>query len=633
MFTDMVGYTALGQRNEPLAVSLVGEQRRLIRPILRKHNGREVKSIGDAFLIEFASALDAVNCAVDIQSVLKEANASNPEERKLRVRIGVHLGDIIHQGGDVMGDAVNVASRLEALSPPGGICVSAQVYHSVVNKVQYEFESLGVPALKNVTAQVEVYQLVGFGDRVSKFIPRKAVSAKERIAILPFANMSPDPADEYFADGLTEELIDRLSQVREVEVIARTSIMGYKKKEKKAAEIAKELGVGSLVEGSVRKAGGKIRVTVQLINGATEGHIWSSHYDRDLDDIFAVQSEIAEKVVGELKVRLLESEMRAIGKKPTENTEAYTLYLKGRYHWNERTKDGNDKAVHLFERASYLDPQFALAYAGLSDCYHICGDLGWLKPVEAYPKAREFAMKSIGLDPDLAEPHASLGAVSYHEWRWKEAEGELVRALELKPNYSVAHLWYSVFLVAMGRLEESYAETMRTLELDPLSESAVGNAGFILRWLGRAKEAMEKFEKLVDEDPENARYHDELGWSYYYEGRSENALSELRKAAVLSKDDPSVEASLAIMLALVGESEEATAILKKLEISARTGRVSSTDLAEICFILGRVDEAFGHLERAVEDKSNRVVELRFHPLMGSLRADPRWASLEERMGL
>ncbi len=336
MYTDMVGYTALGQRNETLSLALLEEQRKLVRPILTKHNGREVKTMGDAFLVEFPSALDAARCAYNIQRATREFNATKYSDQRLHLRIGVHLGDVVESEGDISGDTVNVASRIESLAEDGGVCLTRQVYDHIENKFDLPFASLGNKSLKNVSKPVEVFSMVMPWTKESL---TELQSGKNRIAVLPFANLSPDPVDEYFADGMTEELIDRLSQVKELKVIARTSVMSYKKKEKKASEIGKELGVGSLIEGSIRKAGNKIRIAVQLIDGMNEEHLWSSRYDRNLDDIFAVQTDIAEKVTGELRIQLLESEKHLLEKRPTEDTEAYTIYLKGTQSGGNRTED------------------------------------------------------------------------------------------------------------------------------------------------------------------------------------------------------------------------------------------------------------------------------------------------------
>src|SRR5271157_1635300 len=330
MFTDVVGYTALTQENESTTIGLLDDHRGLIRPIFASHGGREVKTIGDAFLVEFSSALDATLCAVAVQSAMNDRRLARGE--RLAVRIGIHVGDVIERENDVLGDAVNIASRIEPLAEPGGVCISGDVYAQVRNKLPYAMNQVAAPDLKNVTVPVDVYRIV---------MPWMRDDSKEvveldrtRIAVLPFASMSPDPNDEYFADGLTEELIGKVSQVGGLEVIARTSVMNYKKKEKSVSQIGKELSVGTVMEGSVRKAGNRIRVAAQLINANTEGHLWSSTYDRDLEDIFAIQSDIANQIAEALKVKLAPGQGPA-GKHP-ENIEAYTLYLKGRSLWNKR---------------------------------------------------------------------------------------------------------------------------------------------------------------------------------------------------------------------------------------------------------------------------------------------------------
>ncbi len=309
MFTDIVGYTALTQKDEPLSLRLLEEQRKIVRALLPNHAGKEIKTIGDAFLIEFASALEAVRCAFEIQKALHESNRKRSPENQVLLRIGIHLGDVLHNQNDVYGDAVNIASRIEALAVPGGICLTEQVYAQIKNKFEHPLVSEGSKTLKNVTDNIEIYKVVLPWDRQ----PVSEMSLdRHRIAVLPFASLSPDPNDEYFADGLTEELIARLSLLKGLEVIARTSVMNYKKKEKNANQIGKELRAGTLIEGSVRKAGNRIRVTAQLINSNTEGHLWAESYDRKLEDIFAVQSEVAESVASSLHLRLSDLDRKNI---------------------------------------------------------------------------------------------------------------------------------------------------------------------------------------------------------------------------------------------------------------------------------------------------------------------------------
>lgn len=325
MFTDMVGYTALSQANEARAISSLESHRDLLRPLFSKHKGREVKTIGDAFLVEFDSALEAVECAIDIQKALHEESgvASNAPS----VRIGIHVGDVVHRQGDVYGDAVNIASRIYPLAKAGEVCISRQVYDQVSNKVPYALAKLEPTELKNVFVRIDVYRVELPWSKKTDL--REGPLPADRIAVLPFVSMSPDPNDEYFADGLTEELIANLSLVKGLKVIARTSVMNYKKREMGISEIGRELGVGTIVEGSVRKALNRIRVTVQVIEVSSEEHLWASNYDASLDDVFAVQSDIARKVTESLPGTLRSRRAPEV-QRDTSDVTAYINFLKGR---------------------------------------------------------------------------------------------------------------------------------------------------------------------------------------------------------------------------------------------------------------------------------------------------------------
>jgi len=431
MFTDLVGYTALTQKNEALAMQLLEEHRRIVRPLFPKHNGREVKTIGDAFLVEFGSALEATRCAFDIQQSLNEVNSSRPEDKRVLARVGIHLGDVIHDQNDVYGDSVNIASRIEPLASPGGICVSEQVYAQIKNKFEFPLSTLGERNLKNVSEPIEVYRVILPWEKKSE---GELSLEKNRIAVLPFTNMSSNPEEGYFADGMTEELITSLSGVRQLTVIARTSVMKYKGSQKGASEIGRELNAGSLIEGSVRKAGNRVRITAQLIDTSTEGHLWAQNYDRQLEDVFAIQSEIAEKVAGELRVRLVDSEKRVIEKKPTENMEAYTCFLQGRDLVRMGTEPSLRQAIGLFEKAIELDPSFAKAYVGLAQCHQFLADGGFELADISVTTVRRLLDRALSLDPNLPEAHAALTVMFFNMDDFPGAEAQARRALELNPS-------------------------------------------------------------------------------------------------------------------------------------------------------------------------------------------------------
>jgi adenylate cyclase len=633
MFSDIVGFTSLSQENEALAIELLQQHRNLIRPFFPRHNGKEIKTMGDAFLVEFASALEAVRCAFDVQQSLHDLNSNRPADAKILLRIGIHLGDVIHSEDDVYGDAVNVASRIEPLAEPGGVCISEHVYDQVRNKFEFPMASLGKQELKNVRLPIEVYRVILPWERQE---PGEPDLDRRRIAVMPFANISPDSKDEYFADGVTEEIISTLSRIVGLKVISRTSVMRYKGTGKSVGEIARELNVGSILEGSVRKASDDLRISAQLIDAINDEHLWSQDYDKKLENVFAIQREIAQSVAEALRVELLSNEKKDMERRPTNNPEAYILYLKGRYYWNERTREGTDNAVKYYEKAVKLDPRFALAYAGLADCYVIYGDSGWLSTREAFRKAKEYATKATDIDPRIAEAHTSLAAVfAEFEWQWHEAENEYVQAIELKPSYATAHHWYSIFLLVVGRLDEAYDQAKKALELDPLSRAIGHNLGEKLLYLGRRREAIEQFERVIEENPDYALAHDSLGLAAYLDSRTDEAIEELKKAIALSGDDPVVEADLACVFGFVGRRDEADAVLEKLKALSRSNPRLNGPIGYVHFSLGRTDEAFEYFDRAYEEQAMGMSLRNFSllPLFNELRGDPRWAALEKRSGL
>jgi len=631
MFTDMVGYTALGQRNETLSLAMVEEQRKLIRPILAKHGGREVKTIGDAFLVEFPNAVDAVRCAYDIQRAIREFNLSLASDKRIHLRVGVHVGEVVETQGDISGDAVNVASRIEPLAEDGGVCITRQVYDHVMNKLELPMEALGPKSLKNVVVPFEVYRIL------MPWNDKGVISAKldkTRIAVLPFANISPSPSDEYLADGLTDELITTISQLSGLQVIARTSIMPYKETRKTVSEVGRELGVGSVLEGSVRKVANKIRVTTQLIESDTQSHVWASTYDRELDDIFAIQSDIANRVADVLRIKLLSTERERIDKVPTRSTEAYILYLKGRNYVGERTLEGFKKALASFEEAVRRDSNYAQAYAGLSDCYHLLENWGFVRPTEAWPKAKEFATKALAIDDTLAEAHTSMAmALAITDWNWRAAEDEYRRALTLNPNYATAHHWYAThYLVFQGRLEEAIREMKAAYTLDPFSPVIATNFGRVLFLSGRQNEAIDQYRKTIEMSPSFAYAHVKLGMALVAESMMEEGRREIELAAQLSPELNEAQAALGYVYAMSGKVAQAETILGRLKTSSDSQYASSTWIGVLCSALGDLDQAFEWLDRAVTDHSSTFPEYCTEPIFRLLKKDPRFGQLLIRMG-
>jgi adenylate cyclase len=630
MFTDMVGYTALGQRNESLALALVEEQRRLIRPILGRHNGREVKTIGDAFLVEFPNAIDAVRCAYDIQRTIREFGLSLDSEKRIHLRVGIHVGEVVESQGDISGDAVNVASRIEPLAEDGGVCLTRQVYDQIQNKFDIPLESLGPKTLKNVSVPQEIFKVVMPWSAES---PESAEADKKRIAVLPFANMSTDPADEFFADGLTEEMITELSAIPGLGVIARTSVMRYKGGGKGIREIAKELGVESIVEGSFRKAGNKIRIVAQLINTKNEEHLWASRYDRELNDIFEVQSEIAQSIAKALAVKLMPTPKEAA--RQTENLEAFTLCLKAHANLHSRTKSGNDQAILLFNEALKIDPNSARANAGLADCYHVAADWRYMDFGISESKAEDYAKKALELAPNLSEAHATLGSILYRQrGDYVAAESELMAAISLNPSYAPAHQWYADLLMDLGRTEEAGVETMKAIELDPLSPVIGLQLAWFHYYTGRIGEAEAETTRLINAEPGLASAYSARAYFRAQRGDKDDAKSDIEMHHNLTDDECAYIIYGATLEALVGDRARALSLIQEaLPLIEKSWNPSTASPCWFYAAVGERDEFFRWADWSMDHRAILPKSLRYDPILLKMQDDPRYPNLFKRLNL
>jgi adenylate cyclase len=630
MFTDVVGFTALGQTNENLALQLLEEHRGVVRPIVAKYRGVEVKTIGDAFLVEFASALEAVECAIEIQTSMHDRNSMLPEKERLQMRIGIHVGDVVHSQGDILGDAVNVSSRIEPIAEPGGVCVSEQAYDQVRNKLEAPMELLESKTLKNVRVPVEVYRIVmPWENRAAE----KTELDTRRVAVLPLKNMSPDPNDEYFADGMTEELITALSSVRDLTVIARTSVMQYKTAPKRVADIGKELGVGTVVEGSVRKSGSKVRITVQLIDVKNEGHLWAQNYDKQLDDVFTVQSEVAGKVAEALEVQLVESDRRRLARGSTKNPEAHNLYLKGVFYWNKRTPEAMRKAVVLFEQAISLDAGFAMGYAGIAQAYNIMASNFYEDPAVVYPKAKEYALKALSLDDDLAEAHAVIAAVAAgFERDLDRAEAEFKRAIELNPSFPTAHQWYAQLMGFENRWAESWKEINRALELSPLSLIINANIADGHYYRREFDKGIAQAKRVIDMDPSFPTAYPTLIENYIGASMKSEAIEAAGRFAKLVGPAEG-KVMYAYVYAHLGMKEESRKLLSEIEPIYKVENVSPSFIAFIHFLLGDGDEGFEWLEKAYQSYDRFILLIGIERWMEPFRSDPRYLAMLKKIGL
>lgn len=644
MFIDMVGYTSLGQKNESLSLALIDEQRSLVRSILLRHNGKEVKTIGDAFLIKFPSALEAVQCAFEIQQATHDFNARKQVEKRFQNRVGVHLGDVVENEGDIVGDAVNVASRIEPLAENGGVCISRQVFDHIRSKTDLQLLPLGPKTLKNVNDPVEIYKMVMPWE---KEMGSPAASEKpRRIAVLPFANMSPDAQDEYFADGMTEEIISTVSKVQGIEVISRTSVMQYKKFPKPVREVSRELDVGSILEGSVRKAGNKLRITVQLIDAEKDRHVWADSFDRDFRDVFEIQSEIAQKIADSLRLRLDERQKEDISKGPTQNMAAYNSFLAGLHYLNKTGPAWILKAIPYLQRAVELDPNFAHAFAALANAYiYLSGET--LPPTEAFPKAETFAEKALSLDDKVAEAHWARANLAFQsEWNWNLADAEYKRALEINSTSAQMIQDYATFLMLVGRDAEATREIFRAIELDPLSGLALGIAVGIHVYARKYDTAVALARKKAEIDPADADGNNILAFAYFASGALEESYNELRLARrkVAQSDqekrlgwagglNPWIHAISCNVLSSLGKKEMLRAILEEAEEYAKKSFVSPSDLALLHLGLGETDRAFELLDEEIRIHNTGFIFVHRSQVFDPIRSDARFLDLLRRCNL
>lgn len=627
MFTDMVGSTAAAQANEAGALKLRDEQAGLVRPLFAAHQGREIKSTGDGSLAEFDSALRAVQCAIDIQQHLHERN-SQPGASPIELRIGIHLGDVEQRETDIFGDAVNIASRIEPLSSPGGICISGEVYSQVRNKIPNRFEKLPPTALKGLQEPIDIYRVL------LPWNVREQPSASNgpiRLAVLPFTNMSTDPADLYFADGLTEELIAVLSQLRELRVIARTSVMPYKSSSKGVSQIGAELRVSSILEGSVRKAGNRLRVTAQLIEVESEDHVWAKSYDRQIDDVFAVQAELAAEVADALKIELRPTETARLEARPSVRPDSYLAYLKGRSllqsDWSEKiVRDAREQ----FELALSLDPTNARAHSGLADALiHLKWGRYETVARELDQAIRDNVAQALALDPGLAEAHCSMGNIVWDEHKNLETEKEFRLALSLNPSYATAHSSLGQLLLTFARPEEALQELVLAEELDPTSVFYSAWHCSLLFFLRRLDEEAVRLERLREIDREGRSYHGNLG--FYHFARSEFGKA-LKEADLLDGIKPGEGTNLRIWnYTAIGRKDEAWNLIKQEE--ARPGEPDLNQLAQWHVAVGDIDRCFQYLDAALDRNELAIQIWRVEPKFEPVRVDPRFGNVLKKLNL
>ena len=505
---DVEGYSRLMGADEVGTLKGLTERRAILDRAITDHRGRIANTAGDSVLAEFASAVDAVQCAVDAQAALAEANASLPSDKRIDFRIGIHVGDVMVRAGDLFGDGVNIAARLQALGAAGGVCVSGATYEQVRKVLPVTFTDLGAQQVKNIDEPVRAYAAAGSAPtavpETSKPLP---LPDKPSIAVLPFQNMSGDPEQEYFADGMVEEIITALSRFKSLFVIARNSSFSYKGKSPDVRQVGRELGVRYVLEGSVRKAGNRLRITAQLVDAASGAHTWADHFDGALDDVFELQDEVTQKVVVAIAPRVEREEVARAQRRPSDSTDAYDCYLRGLACFAQRTSESLSKALELFTKAIALDPGYASAYGWAMRCHTNRISFNWSKDIEE--EKNEIArlwqiIARMGLDDGVALAHAARG-VAYALHDLSSAKQLVDRALELNPN--LANAWTSSGWINLwlGRPDLAVEHLTHARRLDPgslntLRMNAMAHAYF---FLDRYEDALAQAEEMLQAMPDN----------------------------------------------------------------------------------------------------------------------------------
>jgi adenylate cyclase len=507
---DVAGFSRLAGADEDNTLARLRALRGdLTDPTIAIHRGRVVKRTGDGFIVEFRSVVDAVRCAIEIQNGMVERNAGVAQDRRIDFRIGVHLGDVVEEAdGDLMGDGVNIAARIESVADPGGICLSEDAWRQVRDRVKETFVDRGEQALKNIARPVRIYA-VSFAPPDAGSAPGHAPAApiepaRSSIAVLPFANMSGDAEQEYFADGISEDIITALSKLPQLFVIARNSAFTFKGKNVNVGEVGRSLGVRHVLEGSVRKSGGRVRITAQLIDATTGGHLWAERFDRQLTDIFAVQDDVTSHIVSALALNLSGGDRRSIVAERTENQEAYDLFLRGRELWWAFTPEANREAERLLRRAAALDPGFAPAFAFLAATLANAYSNGWAEaPAEALAEAERAARLAVTLDERYPYALWSLAMTLSWERRSDEALGAAKKAIGFNPNFADGHSMVGVLLHFAGRSAEALQYFDRAMALDPYFPSILlyfrAQAAY---QLGQYAEAVSLLKRRILRNPE-----------------------------------------------------------------------------------------------------------------------------------
>jgi TolB-like protein/class 3 adenylate cyclase/Tfp pilus assembly protein PilF len=646
LFTDVEGSTRLWEAHPTAMRAALARHDALLKHCIGDHDGYIFKTGGDAFCAAFHTASDALAAALEAQRALQREPW--PEGAKLRVRMALHTGAVEVRDGDYFGPPLNRVARLLAAGHGGQTLLSESTHDLCRDHLPplASVKALGAHGLKDLGRPEAVFQLC-HPELPQSFPPLKSqtVSAPDKetpsIAVLPFLNMSRDEENEYFADGLSEELLNVLTKIRGLRVASRTSAFSFKGKDVDIPTVAQKLNVATVLEGSVRKSGKRVRITAQLIEVASDSHLWSETYDRELDDIFAVQDDIAQSVVKELRAALLpdqrseataEAAARAAVRQAatgrSDNAEAFQLYLQGKFFGERHAQADTDRAIDLFRRALAVDPNFALAWAGLAHIHQIQGGFGFAPIDEGFERAREAAQNALRLAPDLAEAHVELGMIlELHDWNWAAADASFRRALELAPGNAEALRAAAGLERILGRHDHALELIRKAVALDPLAARLQRQAGLVYVAAGRLDEAASSFQLALDLSPNAGLSHAFLALTRIMQGRGEEALPIART----EPHDVFRNMALAMIHHAHGRTADSDAALQTLIDGF--GWTAAYQVADVYGYRNEIDKAFEWLERAYAQRDPGVVYVGFDRFLRPLHGDPRWQPFLQRMHL
>lgn len=632
MFTDIVGYTLLMQQDESHALNLLDRFKKLLKSTSSEFQGEIIQYYGDGCLMIFSNSLDAVNCAKSLQENFQK-------EPLVPARIGIHLGDIVVSEGNIFGDCVNITSRIESMGSPGAVLFSESVKKQIQNKLLFQVVSLGKFEFKNVVDPMEIFALANNGlpalnreEANGKFKEQKNMKS---IAVLPFVNMSNDSEQEYFSDGIAEEIINSLAHLNDLKVAGRTSSFQFKGKNVDLRKVGEKLKVCTVLEGSVRKQGNRLRITAQLIDVENGYHLWSERYDREIDDVFAIQDDIALAVTEKLKLTLLKKDRDLITKTYTQNTEAYELYLKGRFYIGRR---GTSifASMEYFQKAIDLDPDFALAYSAYADANSLAATYGLIHPKDALIRAKQSAEKALQLDPSLSEPYCSLGYYyACCEWNWPEAKKNFLKSLELNPRYAEAHFRYgwNYLTCVEGKFDEAKKHAETAIKLEPLSSICYANYSLILSSAGQLNEAIEACKTGIELDSNSFICHLNVASIYMVLHQYEQAIASFESAIRLSNRHHFAVNGLIQNYCITGNFSEARILMDEIIEKTKKGYVTKTFTASSAAYVDGLDKAFDYLEEAYQDHDPVLLTLKYQPWVpAALKADLRFQKFLDKIG-